>query len=106
MTASGDRSGKPAHCDACRALCCRLTVVLQPGDRIPEHLTTHLDSGLHVMARGENGWCVAMDETHMNCGIYADRPSVCRRFVMDGPYCRAIQEPDAAPDEDPDVRAA
>ena len=28
----------------------------------------------------------------MNCGIYDTRPSVCRRFVMNGPYCRAIRE--------------
>lgn len=87
-----------ARCDTCRALCCRLTVVLQPEDDIPAHLTTHLESGLRVMAHGENGWCVAMDETHMNCSIYADRPAVCRRFVMNGPYCRAIQAQDAETD--------
>jgi len=26
----------------------------------------------------------------MNCGIYEMRPSVCRRFVMNGAYCKAI----------------
>lgn len=27
----------------------------------------------------------------MNCGIYESRPTVCRRFTMDGPYCRAVR---------------
>jgi uncharacterized protein len=80
-----------AHCSRCDAVCCRLTVVLQPEDNVPAHLTTHLDNGLHVMAKDKEGWCVAVDGTHMNCGIYETRPAVCRRFVMNGPYCRAIR---------------
>lgn len=42
------------------------------------------------MKHGEDGWCVALDRTHMNCGIYEMRPEVCRRFTMNGPYCKAI----------------
>lgn len=86
---------KPAKaafdCSTCEAVCCRLTVVLQPDDRVPDHLTTHTPEGLHVMKRGEDGWCVALNRTHMNCGIYENRPSVCRRFVMKGPYCKAVR---------------
>ena len=52
------------------------------------HLTSR---GLPVMARLHDGWCVALDHARMNCGIYAQRPQVCRRFVMDGPYCRAVR---------------
>lgn len=80
-----------AHCAICDAVCCRLVVVLEPTDNIPEHLTTQLPQGHRVMAHAEDGWCVAMDRTRMNCGIYADRPAVCRRFVMGGPYCKAIR---------------
>ena len=80
-----------AHCSRCDAVCCRLTVVLQPEDKIPEHLTTHLPNGLHVMAHDEEGWCVAMDGSRMNCGIYESRPAICRRFVMNGPYCKAVR---------------
>jgi Fe-S-cluster containining protein len=80
-----------AHCTKCDAVCCRLTVVLQPEDNVPPHLTAHLASGLRVMAHDEEGWCVAMDGARMNCGIYESRPAVCRRFVMDGPYCRAVR---------------
>ncbi len=78
-------------CSQCDAVCCRLTVVLQPGDRIPARYTTHTDAGLHVMARDAEGWCVAVDGARMQCGIYETRPQVCRRFVMSGPYCREVR---------------
>ena len=80
-----------ADCTQCDAVCCRLTVVLQPEDNIPSHLATY-QGGLRVMARDEDGWCVALDGARMNCGIYESRPSVCRRFVMGGPYCNALRE--------------
>lgn len=80
-----------AHCACCDAVCCRLTVVLEPEDNIPEHLTTHLPDGLHAMAHREDGWCAALDRTHMNCGIYENRPAACRRFAMGGPYCNALR---------------
>lgn len=79
------------HCSACDAVCCRLTVVLQPEDVVAGHLTTHTAAGLRVMARDEEGWCVALDGARMCCSIYEHRPSVCRRFVMAGPYCREIR---------------
>lgn len=82
----------PANCAQCDAVCCRLTVVLQPEEQFPAHLTTTLPSGLRAMAQDEEGWCVALDGARMNCGIYDSRPAVCRRFVMDGPYCHAVRE--------------
>jgi Fe-S-cluster containining protein len=78
-------------CASCDAVCCRLTVVLQPEDRIPAHLTEHSPAGLTVMARDAEGWCVAIDAARMCCSIYETRPDVCRRFVMSGPYCRAVR---------------
>lgn len=91
MTSSTSSKKGAAQCSACEAVCCRLTVVLQPEDRIPSHLTTYTPEGLHVMKHGEDGWCVALNTVRMNCGIYETRPAVCRRFVMNGPYCRAIR---------------
>jgi len=79
-------------CTSCEAVCCRLTVVLMPDDRVPPHLVERSPQGYEQMARGEDGWCVAIDEKHMNCGIYESRPSACRRFAMGGPYCRAERE--------------
>lgn len=85
------RAPDPLHCSACDAVCCRLTVVVQPEDGIAEHLTTRL-GGLRVMARDPEGWCVAMDAARMCCSIYDARPNVCRRFTMGGPYCEAVRE--------------
>lgn len=91
MTKTAPSSGAGARCSSCEAVCCRLTVVLQSEDHIPAYLTTVSPEGLRVMRRSEEGWCVALNTTDMNCGIYETRPSVCRRFVMNGPYCKAVR---------------
>ena len=83
-------------CAACDAVCCRLTVVLLPGDDVPERLTTWTDEGLHVMAHDEDGWCVAVDGARHCCSIYESRPAICRKFAMGGPYCRAVRAEYAA----------
>ncbi len=88
MTAAARRA---PLCARCQALCCRLTVVLQADDVVADHLSTRTDAGLHVMARGADGWCVALDAEHMRCSIYATRPQACRRFTMSGPYCLAVR---------------
>ena len=80
-----------ASCNACDAVCCRLTVVLQPDDNVPRHLTARTPEGLEMMARDEEGWCVAVDASRMCCSIYATRPGVCRRFAESGPYCQAVR---------------
>lgn len=79
-------------CTACDAVCCRLTVVVLPGDRVPGHLLAHDPKGLTVMARGEDGWCAALDHRHMCCSIYEQRPAICRKFAMGSAYCRAERE--------------
>ncbi len=76
-------------CARCDAVCCRLTVVLMPEDDVPERFTTVTEQGLPVMKRDPDGWCSAIDQAHMCCSIYEQRPQVCRKFVMGGPYCRA-----------------
>ncbi|HBK45110.1 MAG TPA: zinc/iron-chelating domain-containing protein [Xanthomonadaceae bacterium] len=88
-------SAQPAPkvvCSTCEAVCCRLTVLLEESDRIPGHLTARTAHGLLVMARDDEGWCVAIDHNSMRCSIYDDRPSTCRRFVMSGPYCRDVRK--------------
>lgn len=76
-------------CSNCDAVCCRLTVVLMPEDKIPAHLTARTEHGLAVMAHDEDGWCVAVDPLRMCCSIYEQRPGICRKFAMGSPYCRA-----------------
>ena len=75
-------------CDRCDAVCCRLTVLVMPEDKVPRHLVDRTAEGLEVMARDEEGWCVAVDHQHMRCGIYDQRPGICRKFAMGGAYCR------------------
>jgi uncharacterized protein len=84
-----DRS---VSCASCEAVCCRLTVVLEATDRIPAHLVEHGSNGVDTMAHGADGWCVALDRVNKCCGIYAQRPSVCRKFAMGGGYCRLERE--------------
>lgn len=78
-------------CTSCDAVCCRLTVVLMPEDAVPGHLTTRTEHGIHVMARDEEGWCVAIDQRRMCCSIYESRPTICRKFAMGGAYCREVR---------------
>jgi uncharacterized protein len=74
-------------CSHCEAVCCRLTVVLMPDDRVPVWLVREDEHGPDTMARGEDGWCVALDRNTMRCSIYDTRPQLCRNFSMGGPYC-------------------
>ena len=79
-------------CSHCDAVCCRLTVVVMPEDDVPEHLVDRTSQGLNVMARGEDGWCVAVDPLRMHCTIYDQRPGICRKFAMGSAYCRDERE--------------
>jgi Fe-S-cluster containining protein len=79
-------------CSACDAVCCRLTVLVMPEDNVPRHLVDRTPEGLEVMARGEDGWCIAVDEQRMCCSIYEQRPAICRKFAMGSPYCRDERE--------------
>lgn len=78
-------------CSRCDAVCCRLTVVLMPEDDVPRHMVARSPQGLEVMARDEEGWCVAVDQLRMCCSIYEQRPAICRKYAMGGPGCRDIR---------------
>ena len=80
------------RCENCDAVCCRLTVLVMPEDGVPRGLVAIDDHGLEVMARGEDGWCVALDQQRMCCSIYESRPDACRRFAMGAGYCRDERE--------------
>ncbi|KAF1692529.1 zinc/iron-chelating domain-containing protein [Pseudoxanthomonas jiangsuensis] len=78
-------------CTRCDAVCCRLPVLLLPGDRVPPHLVDRDPSGLEVMAQDEDGWCAAIDPLHLRCTIYPQRPAICRQFEMGGPACLDVR---------------
>lgn len=79
-------------CGHCDAVCCRLTVILSSEDDIPERMVQHSVNGPDTMARGPDGWCVAMDRELKCCSIYDERPEICRKFAMGSPYCVAERE--------------
>lgn len=80
------------HCGECEAVCCRLTVVLMPEDRVPGWLVREDERGLRTLAKSDDGWCIAVDRDDFRCGIYADRPTICRKFAMGSPSCRHERE--------------
>lgn len=79
-------------CDRCDAICCRLTVVVMADDDVPVRFTDETPDGLTVMARDEEGWCVAIDQGRMCCSIYESRPAICRRFEMGSDNCRDVRD--------------
>jgi len=76
-------------CGTCRACCCRLEVMLMAEDDVPAEMTAVDRWGGWVMARGDDGWCAALDRATMRCRIYERRPSVCRAFAVGGSECMA-----------------
>lgn len=54
--------------------CRRLIVVIGDSDRIAEHFVAHGRNGVDTMARGKDGWCIALDRINRCCSIYAERP--------------------------------
>ncbi len=62
----------------CQTFCCRLLVRLKPRERDPgqpDNLAKHcVDKDL------ETGYCVYLDRSCWQCGVWEDRPSVCRSY--------------------------
>jgi Fe-S-cluster containining protein len=75
-------------CGKCEAVCCRLLVLVMPDDPTPRGYVAVDEHGLEVMARGEEGWCIALDMQRMCCSIYELRPQACRSFTMGASDCR------------------
>ncbi|KRE97811.1 hypothetical protein ASG87_14895 [Frateuria sp. Soil773] len=85
---SPSRSRHGVRCSDCEAVCCRLTVVLMPEDRVPAWLIQHDDHGPDTLAKGADGWCAAVDPNTFRCTIYDQRPAICRKYAMGSPGCR------------------
>lgn len=77
------------RCEQCEAVCCRLQVLLMPGDAVPRWLTDVDEYGLEHMAQHDDGWCSALDRDTMRCSIYAARPQLCRDVAAGGASCLA-----------------
>jgi Fe-S-cluster containining protein len=55
---------------------------------VPAQFVDQDERGMAVMAKGDDGWCRAMDANSMRCTIYDQRPAICREFAMGGRACR------------------
>ena len=71
------------QCTTCEAVCCRLTE-----DHVPTWLIARDERGMETLAKGEDGWCAAVNPNTSRCTIYDDRPTICRKFAMGSPSCR------------------
>ncbi len=68
-----------ARMPICHAVCCKLNFALTPPE--VEAGTVKWDLGFPYMIRHEsNGYCTHNDTGTGRCGIYADRPGLCRRY--------------------------
>lgn len=74
-------------CSTCRACCCRLEVLLADEDDVPEAMVARDRWGGSVLARLEDGFCVALDRASHRCTIYARRPQVCRDYAVGDHDC-------------------
>ena len=74
-----------ARMHVCHAVCCRLPFALSAGEIEARHVSWDLGRP-YFNRRGPDGYCHRCDaETHA-CGIYDERPAVCRSYscVDDG----------------------
>jgi Fe-S-cluster containining protein len=63
----------------CRAACCRLRFALTKQDI--EEGGVKWDLGHpYMIRRSADGYCHHLDHDHMGCGIYHQRPAVCRSY--------------------------
>ncbi|MEP7096769.1 MAG: YkgJ family cysteine cluster protein [Dokdonella sp.] len=89
---ASERIDPTIRCADCEAVCCRLPVLLLPGDSVPIWAIDHDEHGLEIVAKADDGWCVALDRHTMRCTIYARRPQICAEFAMGGDGCRDERE--------------
>jgi Fe-S-cluster containining protein len=62
-------------------------VILMGDDDVPADMVALDRWGGEVMARLDDGWCVALDRDEMLCRIYDVRPMVCREFEVGASEC-------------------
>jgi Fe-S-cluster containining protein len=77
----------PVNCaeriHVCKAVCCKLSFALTPDE--VESGTTKWDLGSPYHIRQEaDGYCTHNDPATRGCGIYGNRPGICRRYSCAG----------------------
>lgn len=73
----------PVDCDArmqiCQAVCCKLDFALTREEVLAGQVRWDLARPFFV-GRATSGYCVHNDRRTGGCTVYADRPSICRRW--------------------------
>jgi len=81
---NGDEAGPDVvDCDArmhvCMAVCCRLKFPLSAAEVDAGRLKWDIGHP-YVIRQASTGYCVHNDTATGHCGVYGDRPGVCRRY--------------------------
>lgn len=64
----------------CKGRCCRLTFPLSFQD-LDEHVVKwNYSHPYHIRHRETDGYCVHSDPTTRGCGVYQNRPGICRTY--------------------------
>jgi Fe-S-cluster containining protein len=63
----------------CQAVCCKLEFALTREEVLAGEVQWDLSRPFFV-GRATNGYCVHNDRRTGGCGVYADRPAICRRW--------------------------
>jgi Fe-S-cluster containining protein len=77
------RPAAPVDCAArtqiCQAVCCKLDFALTREEVLAGQVQWDLARPFFV-GRASNGYCVHNDRATGGCAVYANRPSICRRW--------------------------
>jgi Fe-S-cluster containining protein len=63
----------------CQAICCKLDFALTAEEIEGGHVKWDLGRPYYIR-RAESGHCVHLDTGSCRCGVYADRPGICRQY--------------------------
>jgi Fe-S-cluster containining protein len=63
----------------CHAACCRLRFALTAREVEEGRVKWNLGQP-YMIRQGDDGYCHHLDRAHQRCGIYEDRPFVCRAY--------------------------
>lgn len=72
-----------ARMHVCQAVCCRLKFPLSGPEIDRGHVKWDIGHP-YIIRQGSDGRCVHNDATTGHCGVYEDRPGVCRRYTCIG----------------------
>ena len=84
-----------SRCDGCGGACCRFVVVAVGAMTADQRRWAEMRGPLDFKHEGAMGWRLPVACRNLTaegrCGIYADRPDVCREFAEGGAMCEAAR---------------